>query len=65
MELGTDKLITFMISEMCEQDIFKNEHFDEIKKYYEKNSKNINEFLINKLLDIIIYENENSYLLKN
>ena len=65
MELGTDNLITFMISEMCEQDIFKNEHFDEIKKYYEKNSKNINEFLINKLLDIIIYENENSYLLKN
>ena len=65
MELGTDKLIAFMISDMCNQDIFKNENFDKIKKYYEINSKNINELLINKLVDILIYEKENPYLLKN
>ena len=65
MELGNDSLITFMISDMCNQDIFKNENFNKIKKYYEINSKNINELLIKKLVEILSYEKENPYLRKN
>ena len=65
IELKTEELIPFMIKGICEQDIFKNENFDEIKKYYEINSEKINDLLINKLIKITNYENENSYLKKN
>jgi hypothetical protein len=65
IELETDKLITYMIRDLCEQDIVKNENFDKIKKLYEKNSEKINESLISKLVKITNYEKENPYLMKN
>ena len=65
LQLETEKLISFMVKDLCEQNIFKNENFDKIKKYYEINSEIINEVLINKLIKITYYENENSYLKKN
>ena len=64
-KLESEDLISFMIKGLCEQDTFKNENFDEIKNYYEKNSEIINELLINKLIKITFYENENPYLNKN
>ena len=64
-QLETEKLTNFMLTELCEQDIFKNENFSKIKLYYEKNSENINALLINKLIDISEYESENTYLKKN
>ena len=63
-QLETEELISFMIKDLCEQDIFKNENFNEIKKYYEINSEKINEMLISKLIKITNYENENPYLKK-
>ena len=64
-QLETEQLINFMVTELCEQDIFKNENFSEIKIYYEKNAEKINALLINKLIDISEYESENTYLKKN
>ena len=59
-----DKLITFMINDLCELDSIKNENFNIIKKLYEKNSVKINEVLIKKLLAIAKYENNHDYLSK-
>ena len=64
-KLETEDLMSFMIRDLCQNDIFKNENFDKIKSYYEKNSEKINELLINKLTKITFYENENPYLIKN
>ena len=63
-QLETEPLISFMVTELCEQDIFKNENFSKIKIYYEKNSEKINALLIKKLIDISEYESENTYLKK-
>ena len=65
MKYETDNLISFLISDMCNQEIFKNENFEKIKKYYEINSKYINDVLIKKLLEILVYEKDNPYLQKN
>ena len=64
LELETEKLIPFMIKDLCENDIFKNENFNKIKKYYERNSEKINKALIKILSKIVNYENENPYLKK-
>ena len=65
MKYETDNLISFLISDMCNQEIFKNENFEKIKKYYEINSKYINDVLIKKLLEILVSEKDNPYLQKN
>ena len=65
MHYEADQLISFMISDMCNQEIFKNENYEKIKKYYDINSKYINDLLIKKLLEILVYEKDNPYLQKN
>ena len=55
------KIITFML-ELTKKDIVKNENFFKIKNIYKKNSENIDEVLINKLKEIVEYEEKNNYL---
>ena len=57
MEIEEDELINFMIQDLIEQDIVKNENFHKIKDIYNKNSESINELLFSKLLKITKYEN--------
>ena len=62
MKIEEEKLINYMIKDICEEDIVQNENFEKIQKYYEKNSEKINEFLISKLIKITRYENINTFL---
>jgi hypothetical protein len=61
MEIEGDQIINYMIKDLCQQDIIKNENFNKIEKYYDKNSEIINELLINKLVKIAKYENNHSF----
>ena len=64
MKIEGDKLINYMIKDLCDEDIVKNENFNTIKEIYEKNSEKINELFINRLVKITRYENAHSYLTK-
>ena len=61
MEIEGDQIINYMIKDLCSEDIIKNENFNKIEKYYDKNSEIINEMLINKLVKIANYENNHSF----
>ena len=62
LKLEQEELMRFVTNNSHCQSIFKNENFEKIKKYYEICSEIINESLINKLIKITNYENENPYL---
>ena len=64
MNIEGDILITFMIKDLCNEDIVKNENFDKIEEHYNKNSEMINELLISKLVKITRYENTHSFIKK-
>ena len=64
MKIEGDLLINFMIKDLIDQDIVNNENFQLIKEIYNKNSEQINELLISKLVKITKYENAHSYLTK-
>jgi hypothetical protein len=55
------EIITFML-ELTKKDIVKNENFFKIKNIYKKNAEKIDEILINKLKEIVEYEEKNNYL---
>ena len=57
-----NKIKSRKIKYINEEDIVKNENFNKIREIYDKNSENINEFLINKLIKITRYENSHSFL---
>ena len=64
MKIEGDKIINFMIKDLCEQDIFENKNYNKIVECYDKNAEIINELLINKLVKITRYENSHSFLKK-
>lgn len=64
MNIEGDILITFMIKDLCNEDIVKNENFDKIEEHYNKNYEMINELLISKLVKITRYENTHSFIKK-
>jgi hypothetical protein len=55
------EIISFML-QLSNKDIVKNENFHKIKKIFKKNSEKIDENLINKLREIVEYEEKNDYL---
>ena len=57
IKLKLDKLLNYMVNNFGKEDA-KNENFENIKKEYIKNSYQINEELISKLLKIASYEKE-------
>ena len=62
MTLGKDKLIDYVTNLLEEDDILKNENFEKVQALYLKNSKFLNEFSINKLIEITKFEEKNQYL---
>ena len=58
------EIITFML-QLTKKDIVKNENFNKIKKIFKKNSEKIDEILINKLKEIVEYEEKNEFLKKS
>ena len=62
MTLERDKLLTYIMSILDNEQIFKNENFEKVKELYLKNSILINEFFIEKLFDITKFEKKNKYL---
>ena len=57
IKLKMDKLLNYMVNNFGKEDA-KNENYENIKKEYIKNSYQINEELISKLLKIASYEKE-------
>ena len=64
MTLDKDKLISYVINILEDDRILKNENFEKLKELYLKNSKFINEFFIEKLIEINKFEENNNYLNK-
>jgi hypothetical protein len=60
----SDRLISYMITGICSEDIHKNEQFSIIKQIFEKNSNIIDESLISRLNKIIKFEESHSYIKK-
>ena len=58
------EIISFML-QLSNKDVVKNENFHQIKKIFKKNSEKIDENLINKLREIVEYEEKNDYLKKD
>ena len=65
MILEKDKLISYVMNLMEREDILKNENFDTIKQLYLKNAILINEFFIEKLIEITKFEEQKRYLNEN
>ena len=57
-----DKLIDYVTNLLEESDILKNENFEKVQALYLKNSKFLNEFSIDKLIEITKFEENNQYL---
>jgi hypothetical protein len=62
MNLEKDKLIYYVMNILEEDDILKNENFEKVETLFLKNSKHLNEFSINKLIEITKFEENNQYL---
>ena len=62
MSLEKDKLIYYVMNILGEDDILKNENLEKAKALYLKNSKLLNEFSIDKLIEITKFEENNQYL---
>ena len=62
MALEKDKLNSFVINILDSEDILKNENFEKVKFLYLKNSKIINKFFTEKLIDIAKFEVKNIFL---
>ena len=65
MILEKDKLISYVMNLMEREEILKNENFDRIKQLYLKNAILINEFFIEKLIEITKFEEQKRYLNEN
>ena len=65
LSLDKDKLMFYIMNILDKEDIIKNENFETIKRLYMKNSKFINEFSINTLIEITKYEEKNKNLNEN
>ena len=65
MALEKDKLMIFIMDILEDQEIVKNENFEKLKNLYLKNSRLINEFFIEKLKDITIFEEKNIDLIED
>ena len=63
MTLERDKLLTYIMSILENEQIFKNENFEKVKELYLKNSILINEFFIETLFEITKFEEKNKYLI--
>ena len=61
MALEKDKLNSFVINILDNEEILKNENYEKIKNLYLKNSKIINKFFIEKLIDITKFEENNKF----
>ena len=58
------EIVPFLL-ELNNKDVVKNENFHKIKNIFNKNSEKIDEILINKLREIVEYENKNAFLKNN
>ena len=59
LSLDKEKLYIYVMYILKNDDIMNNENFEKVEKLYIKNSKIINEFSINTLIQITKYENKN------
>ena len=62
MILEKDKLLTYLMNILENEEILKNENFEKAKELYLKNSILINEFFIENLIEITKFEENNKYL---
>ena len=62
MTLEREQLIIYVMNIIEKEDILKNENFEKVKALYLKNSKLLNEFFIDKLIEITKFEENNKYL---
>ena len=62
MLLEQEKLLYFIMNIFETEEILKNENFEKARVLYLKNSKFLNEFYIDKLIDITKFEEKNQYL---
>ena len=62
MNLEREKLIIYVMNILENEDILKNENFEKVKALYLKNSKLLNEFFIDKLIEVTKFEENNKYL---
>ena len=56
LEIEQEMVMNYFITDFSNKNVFKNEYYDGIIKFYEKNKYNINEELIDYLLKICDYE---------
>ena len=62
MILEKDKLLTYLMNILDNEKILENDNFDALKKLYLKNSILINEYFVEKLIEITKFEERNKYL---
>ena len=62
LNLDGDDLMEFMIHELGNKVIIKNENFEELKELFVKNAEKINKDFIEKLKRIVEYENSSPFL---
>ncbi len=65
MALERDKLITYIMNILDSEEILKDDNYEKVKELYLKNNNLINEFFIEKLIEITQYEEKNKYLNEN
>ena len=65
IKLEKEELIKYIMKIVSEENIFDNNNFEKCKLLYEKHEKIINEKFVEKLIEIIKFENENNYLINN
>jgi hypothetical protein len=64
MTLEKDKLISYIMNILGSEEILKNENYEKAKKMYLKNNNLINEFFIEKLIEITKYEEKYKEFIK-
>jgi hypothetical protein len=60
LEVQEDSIMSYLITNFCDKEIFRNKDFDIIEKNYSKNHQFINEDMIVKLKKVCDYEEENN-----
>ena len=63
--LEKEELIKYFMNIINEENLFDNKNFEKCKLIYEKYSKYINKYLVDKLIEIVQFEYENKYLISD
>ena len=63
LKLEKEESIKYIMNIINEENVFDNKNYEKCRKIYEEKEKIINEYFVDKLIEIVNFELKNKYLI--